>query len=102
MKWKTIQPYGKDGYTYWISGIYKIVSYQQGQYVPYCIGEGDKNFGVHIGHPYSYGKNGKFWETFKDAADECEYHASIHVPSKSTLKIAEKIHESLSKYEATA
>ena len=46
-----IQPFGPDAYTYWIDGIYKVVSYNKGAYHAYFIPHWANNWGDNVSTP---------------------------------------------------
>lgn len=87
--------------TYWISGIYKIVSYRRGEYHAYFIRDGDKNWGWDVSIPPDYGKHGPCWKHLKAAKAACEEHAKTHTPSRATVKRAAEIKAKLEKTEGT-
>lgn len=89
--WTKIQPFGPEAYTYWINGIYKIVSYDKGEYLAYFIPDHYDNWGNHVSEPLHNGKSGKVWNSFKAATDACKSHARVYDGSKSTIDLADRI-----------
>lgn len=79
------------GYTFWIRGIYKIVSYREGEYHAYFIRDIDRNWGYHPSNPPDDGKYGKCWQSFESAQAACDRHAITHQPAKRTIRRAEEI-----------
>ena len=93
MKFEKILPYGPESYTYWISGIYKIVSYRPRSFHAYYIHEGLKNWGDHVETPPEKCRetgNGQ-WPTLKAAKAACERHAENYEPKPRTVKRAAEI-----------
>ena len=91
MKFTKIQPYGPDAYTYWISGIYKIVSYRRGEYLAYYIPDRYKNWGDYVSKPPHCGMYGDCWPSLKSAKGACEIHAASHTPAEKTITRAAEI-----------
>lgn len=87
-QWTEIQPYGKEGYKWWISGIYKIVSYGEGEYSAFYIVDGQKNWGDYVSPPPHNGKYGKIWNSLEAAMEACSKHATSHSPKPSTQQRA--------------
>jgi hypothetical protein len=96
MNFTRIQPFGPDAYTWWFSGIYKIVSYRKGEYLAFYIREGDQNWGWHVSEPPDTGKHGQCCSTLKAAKGACAEHAKKHKPSNKTVRRAAEIKESVS------
>lgn len=92
-----IQPFGANAYTYWISGIYKIVSYEKGEYLAFYIPDYYNNWGNHVAEPPRNGKHGKVWDSFKAATDACKDHARYNRPSDGTIQRAARIKADLTK-----
>lgn len=88
IQWIEIQPYGKEGYKWWISGIYKIVSYGEGEYSAFYILDGKKNWGDYVSPPPHNGKYGKIWNSLEAAMKACSKHATSHSPKPSTQQRA--------------
>jgi hypothetical protein len=90
-------------YTYWISGIYKVVRYRAGEYYAFYIPEGWKNWGNYVaqsddkvackGHCGSARCTGwhNAWPTLRQAQKACREHAKNHMPSDTTLIRAKEI-----------
>lgn len=96
MNFTKILPYGPDAYAYWISGIYKIVSYRPGEYHAYYIPEHFNNWGNCTEPAPSLNINGcRAWESLKAAKDSCERHALKHTPSQYTVRRAAEIKAAL-------
>lgn len=94
-KWTRIKPYGEDAYTYWISGIYKIVSYRSGEYLSFFIQDHYSNWGDYVSAPPADGENGKCWKTLAGAKDSCHAHAKHHAPAVKTVNRAAEIMSSV-------
>lgn len=90
-QWTRIAPYGEDAYIWWISGIYKIVSYRKGEYHAFFIQDHCKNWGDHVATPRHQGENGKCWNSFTSAQDDCLKHAAAHAPAAKTVKRAAEL-----------
>lgn len=101
MAWIKISPYGKDAYTYWFNGVYKIVSYNKGQYHAFLIENGDKNWGNYFCNPPETFHNphackpSKGWTTLKDAKLSCRNHSKDYQPTPKTVKRALEIQTTL-------
>lgn len=93
--WTRIKPFGEDAYTYWINGIYKIVSYRPGEYLAYYIRGDFKNWGDHVSPPPDTGKHGKCWLTLKSAKSACKSHAETHTPNRATIRRAAEVKAAL-------
>ena len=84
------------GYDYWISGIYKIVSYRKGEYHAYFIQEWARNWGDNVSKPPEHSKHGvPCWKSLKSAKKACSDHAKRYTPSPS---IAERAIEIMDAY----
>ena len=92
-----IKPFGEDAYTYWIDGIYKIVSYHDRQYHAYFIQEWFDNWGDNVEKPPLTDRwtGSGYWPTLKDAKAACARHAAKYQPSQKTINRAAKIKTSL-------
>ncbi len=107
MSFTKVQPYGPTAYTYWISGIYKIVSYRKGEYSAYFIQELARNWGDHVCKPPHnpparlYSNHGNCWNTLKSAKADCEQHAKQYQPSKAIANRAIDILNAYQTQEAT-
>lgn len=93
--WTKIKPYGEDAYTYWISGIYKITSYREGEYLAFFIQDHYKNWGDHPSSPPDTGEYGKCWNSFEKAAKACVDHSLRHTPKPATVTRALEIKATL-------
>jgi len=96
MTFTRIKPYGPDSYTYWISGIYKIVSYRSRSFHAYFIQDYQKTWGDHVETPPNRCPltNNEHWSTLKSAKEACGRHAERHDPKQSTVKnAAERLEE---------
>jgi hypothetical protein len=91
MNFIKIKPYGNDAYTYWMSGIYKIVSYRKGEYLAFFIQDWAENWGDHVSPPPDNGKYGKCWATFNSAKQACKSHAARYAPALNTIDRAAHI-----------
>lgn len=94
MKFRKIQPYGPDSYDYWVSGIYKIVSYYVGSYHAYFIRERFDNWGDYVSDPPDRDtgiSGGICWRTLRAAKAACSKHAKNYTPSPATAKRAAEI-----------
>lgn len=94
-KWTQIKPYGDDAYTYWISGIYKIVSYRDGEYLVFFIQDYHDNWGDHVSPPPDNNQHGKCWLNFDAAKNACDLHAASYTPKPKTIKRAAEIKNAL-------
>lgn len=94
-EWTHIKPYGDDSYDYWISGIYKIVSYRPNEFHAYFIQDHYQNWGDHVAKPPHDGQHGKVWNSFEAASTDCHEHAQTHKPAKKTIERAARIKEVL-------
>lgn len=97
--WTHILPYGSDSYSFWFNGIYKIVSYEDGEYHAFYMPEHFDNWGDYVSAPPSRNKNGLCWESLEDAQRACEMHAKNHQPKAKTIARAASI---VSGYERKA
>jgi len=96
MTFTKILPYGKDAYSYWISGIYKIVSYDKGSYNAYFIQEWFDNWGDRVSQaPDKDLHNNPCWLTLNAAKRACKAHAGQYAPSDKIVNRAIKIKASL-------
>jgi hypothetical protein len=95
MTFTRIKPYGDDAYTYWISGIYKIVSYRAGEFLAFYIRDDHQNWGDYVSPPPDNGKHGKCWSTLKAAKSACAEHAKTHSATAKTVKRAAEIKAAL-------
>lgn len=89
-----IKPYDEDSCTsctYWISGIYKIVSYEPGEYYAFYIPDHFYNWGNFVSQPPHLGKHGHVWNSFDAAVNSCIAHADCHKPKDKTVKRAAEI-----------
>ncbi len=91
--WTEIKPYkdDPDGYTVWISGIYKIVSYRPGEYLAFFIQPWFNNWGDHVCAPPHDLKYGKGWKTLAQAKADCVKHSKTHEAGEGTIKRAAEI-----------
>ncbi len=102
-EFRKIMPHGPDSYTYWISGIYKIVSYRKASYHAYFIQDHAKNWGDHVEEPPEtcpLTGNGH-WRRLSDAKAACKRHAARYEPKTHTIKRAAEILDSLLEKEKT-
>lgn len=87
---------GVHSYDYWISGIYKIVSYDKGIYNAYFIQEWARNWGDYVCSPPHHDINyRRCWLTLKAAKQDCEKHAQSYQPSAAIITRAREIKQSL-------
>ena len=95
MTFTRIQPYGPDAYTYWIDGIYKIVSYDKGEYFAYFIQNWANNWGDHVSEPPDecprFSAADKCWNTLAAAKQACKDHKEHYTPSPKIIKRAAEI-----------
>ena len=89
MNFTKINPY--EDVSYWISGIYKIVSYRAGEFHAYYMPDHYKNWGDHPEPETDNGKYGTCWSTLKKAKEACERHARNHQPKPATVKRAAEV-----------
>ena len=83
-------------YTYWISGIYKIVSYRKGAFSAFFIQEWFNNWGDHVSPPPDRDIHGHdCWLTLKAAKKACFEHAKDYAPSKKIVNRAIEIKAAL-------
>src|ERR1700722_3506332 len=94
-KWTRIKPYGEDAYTYWISGVYKVVSYQAGAYHAYFIPDHYDNWGDHVSPPPDNYEHGKCWKMLEPAKAACEAHSRKHIPAPKTVRRAAEVKASM-------
>ena len=88
-EWIKIKPYGEDSYTYWVSGIYKIVSYEPKKFHAFFIQNGVSNWGDYVCTPPEIDSNGRYWNSLESAKKSCKEHAaSGYEPTPSTVKRA--------------
>jgi hypothetical protein len=94
MNWTTISLY--DGtMTYWISGIYKIVCYDnQPAFHAYYIRDSEKNWGWYVCHPPVQFGDYSCWSSLESAKRDCELHSQSHTPKASTVRRAAEILDS--------
>ena len=83
------------GYTYWISGVHKVVNYRKGMYYAYYIRDTMKNWGDHVAPPPDRVDGNDCWKTLARAKAACRLHAATHNPSPHTVKRAAEIKASL-------
>ena len=97
MKYSKIRIGSQDnGYYYWMSGIYKIVSYRKGEFHAYFIRDHARNWGDHVSKPPGISKHGvPCWKSLKSAKKACSDHAKSYTPSPS---IAERAIEIMDAY----
>lgn len=95
LNFKKIEPY--DGaYTYWVAGIYKIVSYRRGQYHAYFIQDHARNWGDHVEKPphqfhIANGMYSSGWKSLREAQAACRRHARSYTPAPATVERAAEI-----------
>lgn len=97
MNWNEIKPYGNsDPWTYWVSGIYKIVTYDDTFFQAYYIREGEKNWGWYVCEPpYLNDKGYKCWSSLGSAKSSCEIHSLTHKPKPATIRRASEVEAAL-------
>lgn len=92
MNFERIKAYGEnDELTYWVSGIYKIVSYRSGEFHAYFIQDFCQNWGDHPEVETDNGKYGKCWSSLSRAKAACQRHAKSYTPKAHTVKRAAEI-----------
>lgn len=91
--WERVQPW--DEITYWFSGIYKIVSYRDGEFLAYFIPDHYLNWGDYVSPPPDNGRYSKCWSSLETAKAACETHAAKHTPKPRTVKRAAEIKATL-------
>jgi hypothetical protein len=93
MNWTKIKMYSDSDHTYWISGIYKVVSYgDPGSFWAYYIVDGYQNWGDHPSAPPDQNFRGwKCWSTLEAAQSACEHHAKTHTPKPRTIERAAEL-----------
>jgi len=92
MIFEKVEPYGPASYTYWICGIYKIVSYRRGEYSAFFIQDWFENWGDHVAPPPDIGKDrNKCWRSMRSAEAACRKHARNYEPLPKTIKRAAEI-----------
>ena len=100
--WEKVQPYGPDAdTTYWVRGIYKVVSYRPGNYHAYFIPEGIANWGDYVTRPPDKSARDGYpcWRTLRAAKSACSLHARSYAPSSKTQARAREV---LAAYQAKA
>jgi hypothetical protein len=97
MEWARIKQYGEDDTeTVWISGIYKIRTYDGVEFGAYYMKDGDKNWGWHPCHPPDKSATGfPCWLSLESAQADCERHSMMHTPKPNTIKHAIEIRDFL-------
>jgi len=89
MNWTRINPYVD--ITYWIAGIYKVVSYREGEFHAYYMPDHYKNWGDHAAKPPDDGKHGRCWQSLESAQAACVEHSKRHTPAPKTVKRAAEV-----------
>jgi hypothetical protein len=90
--WTRIKPYGPDAYTYWVKGIYKIVSYNPGEYHAYYIPDRYDNWGENVAPPpYRNHIGNGYWPALGAAIAACDEHAKTHRPKPKTVRRAAEL-----------
>lgn len=103
MEFSKVQMFGgreNGAYDYHFCGIYKIVSYREGEYLAFYIVDGQKNWGDFVSKPPSGSGVNRYWPTLLSAMVACAEHATKHKPSKATIARAAEIVASLRDKEA--
>lgn len=91
-QWQKINPFGEEGSSYWVRGIYKIVSYNKGEYHAFFIRNNAKNWGDHVSPPPANGKYGKIWASLRCAQKACDAHQKTGwLASEATKKRAAEL-----------
>ena len=85
----------RHGIIVWISGIYKITSYQPGQYHAYFIQEWFTNWGDNVETPPAQKNGREYYKTRKQAEAACKRHQKDYTPSSRIVKRAAFILETL-------
>lgn len=80
---------------YWISGIYKITSWDRGEYHAFFIRDGMSNWGDYVATRPDHGENQRCWKSLRSAKAACEEHAKGHTPKPATVKRAAEIKATL-------
>lgn len=90
MAWAKIKMYDETGPTYWVSGIYKVVSYDGIHFHAYYIPDHYKNWGDNPSKPprTEQGYPNPFWPTLEAAQDCCEAHSMTYIPAPKTVRRA--------------
>lgn len=85
MNWTRIEPW------YWIAGIYKVVSYREGEFFAYYMPDHYKNWGDYVSQPPDNGRYSKCWSSFESAEAACVEHSKRHTPKPKTVKRAAEV-----------
>ena len=86
---------------HWISGVYKITSYQSGTYSAFYLRNGDANWGWHVCKPPDLNSKGDpCWASLTAAKRACRKHWRTYEPTKYTNKRAREILAALQLKEA--
>lgn len=95
MKWTEIKPYPDSDTRYWISGIYKCLSYDGVHFHAYWITPVQNNWGDSVETAPSTDAyyHSRFWPSLESAQSACERHAQRHTPDKRVRKRAAEIME---------
>lgn len=93
MTFKRLMVHGPDSYPYWISGIYKIVSYRKRSFHAYFIQNNQKTWGdsVETSPDRDPVTGNNCWRTLKAAKAACERHAAEYTPKPKTIKRAAEL-----------
>jgi len=83
--WTKVRLYGLEGYTYWVSGIYKVVSYDQGGFNGYYIKDGSTNWGMRVDPAV------ESYPDLESAKAACDRHEAKHAPKPKTIRRAREI-----------
>lgn len=96
MQWNEIKMYADSDHIYWVSGIYKIVSYgDPDTFFAYYMVDGQKNWGDHpCTPPDTNFRQWGCWATLESARMACERHADTHIPKKATSARAVEVEAS--------
>jgi hypothetical protein len=91
MEWTEIKMYD-NAFTYWVSGIYKVVSYEPDTFFAYYIVDGCKNWGDHPSTPPVLNfRKWRCWNSLESAQQACENHSKIHTPKPKTIARAAEL-----------
>ena len=72
----------ESNHDYWVSGIYKIVSYRKGRYHAYFIQDFARNWGDRVSNPPA---PLDYWPTLNSAKQACRQHAETYTPARKTV-----------------
>ena len=84
MEWTLIQDRSADD-AIWISGIYKVRTYDGRRFNAYYIKDTDKNWGWAVSMPPCREGDSHWWPSLESAQLACEQHATSYTPKPKTV-----------------